>query len=81
MPILEAHALEKEYELGEHTVHVLAGVDFVVKEGEYVAITGVSGSGKSTSLRLLGGLDRSSGGEAIPDNIGENLRGLAPEGG
>ena len=53
MPILEAHVLAKEYELGDHTVHVLAGVDFVVKEGEYVAITGVSGSGNPRRSVLL----------------------------
>ena len=63
MAILEAKALRKRYVLGEHPVDALAGVDFVVDKGAFVAIMGPSGSGKSTLLHLLGGLDRPSDGE------------------
>ena len=63
MAVLEAKALRKRYILGEHPVDALAGVDFAVEKGAFVAIMGPSGSGKSTLLHLLGGLDRPSDGE------------------
>jgi len=63
MSVLEAKALHKRYEMGKHSVNALVKVDFVVQEGEFVAIMGPSGSGKSTLLHLIGGLDKPSDGE------------------
>jgi putative ABC transport system ATP-binding protein len=63
MAVLVAKDLQKKYILGKHAVQALAGVDFVVEEGEFVAIMGPSGSGKSTLLHLIGGLDQPSEGE------------------
>ncbi|MBI5029434.1 MAG: ABC transporter ATP-binding protein [Chloroflexi bacterium] len=63
MPILQAQGLKKDYVLGGHTVSALAGVDFIVDQGEFVALMGPSGSGKSTLLHLIGGLDKPSDGE------------------
>lgn len=53
--MVEAKGLKKYYRLGEHIVKALDGVDFTVKEQEFVAIVGKSGSGKSTLLHMLGG--------------------------
>lgn len=55
--------MTKLYRMGEIDVRALAGVDFEVKEGEFVVLLGHSGSGKSTLLNILGGLDRPSTGK------------------
>ncbi len=61
-PLLAARGLEKGYPSGGRTLRVLRGVDFEIRSGEVVAITGESGTGKSTLLHLLGALDRPDGG-------------------
>jgi lipoprotein-releasing system ATP-binding protein len=56
--ILKAESVHKSYRMGATRVNVLKGVDLAVREGEFIAIIGASGSGKSTFLHILGGLDR-----------------------
>lgn len=62
----EAH---KYYELGETRVHALRGVSLEIQRGEFVAIMGASGSGKSTFMNILGCLDRLSSGRYFLEQI------------
>jgi putative ABC transport system ATP-binding protein len=55
--VVNAQGLGKSYQLGEHTVTALEDISLIVREGDYVAITGPSGSGKSTLMHLIGSLD------------------------
>ena len=65
--IVKTEGLKKYYRLGKNTVKALDGVDFSVKEKEFVAIIGRSGSGKSTLLHMIGGLDSPTEGEVYVD--------------
>ena len=60
--MIEVRELRKYYEMGDSVVHALDGVDLDIAAGEFVSITGASGSGKSTMMHLLGCLDRPTSG-------------------
>lgn len=75
--IVETKALKKHYKLGENMVKALDGVDFQVKEREFVSIIGKSGSGKSTLLHMLGGLDTPTSGSVYID--GRDLAAMTKE--
>jgi ABC-type lipoprotein export system ATPase subunit len=64
-PLLSAHGLKKTYAIGSRTLEVLRGVDVEIARGDFVALRGASGTGKSTLLHLIGGLDSPNAGEII----------------
>ena len=62
-PVIQLRNVQKKYEIGEHEVQALRGVDLDIARNDYVAIMGPSGSGKSTLMNLVGCLDTPSEGE------------------
>ena len=72
--LIEVENLVKVYSLGEVEVTALRGVSLLVDRGEFAAIMGASGSGKSTFMNILGFLDRPTSGQYLLEGInGENL--------
>jgi putative ABC transport system ATP-binding protein len=65
--VIRVEDLHKYYDLGETKVHALRGVDVGIAPGEFVAIMGASGSGKSTFMNILGCLDQPSQGRYFLD--------------
>jgi putative ABC transport system ATP-binding protein len=70
--------ITKVYQMGAEQVHALRGVSLAVARGEFVAIMGSSGSGKSTCMHILGCLDRPSSGRYLLDGVAvENMSRVA----
>jgi putative ABC transport system ATP-binding protein len=75
MTLIETHNLVKTYVLGDSTVHALDDVSLTVTHGEFVAIMGQSGSGKSTFMNVIGCLDEPTGGRYLLEGIDVSHRG------
>jgi putative ABC transport system ATP-binding protein len=68
--IIQVSSLKKEFHVGDVVVNALKGIDLTIEQGEFVAIMGTSGSGKSTMLNILGCLDKPTSGQYYLDGIG-----------
>jgi len=66
-PVIQLEHIHKTYTMGDVEVHALRGVTLTIGEGEFVAIMGASGSGKSTTMNIIGCLDRPTKGTYILD--------------
>ncbi len=72
MNTIQVNELRKTYRMGDVEVHALQGVSLTIEPGEFVAIMGASGSGKSTFMNILGCLDYSSKGDYYLDGVHVN---------
>ncbi|MBI4848676.1 MAG: ABC transporter ATP-binding protein [Nitrospirae bacterium] len=69
MPLIEANGIQKVYRTGDIDLCALCDVSLAIDKGEFVAIMGQSGSGKSTFMNILGCLDKPTGGKYILEGI------------
>jgi len=65
--LIEMRRIVKTYQMGDQQVHALRGVNLAIHQGEFVAIMGASGSGKSTMMNIVGCLDRPTEGQYLLD--------------
>ncbi len=77
MSILRTEDLKKYYGQGSNQVKALDGVSMAVEDGEFLAVVGTSGSGKSTFLNMIGGLDVPTSGKIFV--AGQELSEMKPE--
>lgn len=75
--LITIRRLRKTYQMGDETIHALAGLDLDFQKGEFVAILGPSGSGKSTLMHILGFMDTPSEGSIVFDS--EEVAQLEPD--
>jgi putative ABC transport system ATP-binding protein len=66
-PVIELDHIHKVYKMGDIEVHALRGVTLAIRQGEFLAVMGVSGSGKSTMMNIIGCLDQPTRGTYILD--------------
>jgi putative ABC transport system ATP-binding protein len=69
MAIIELDSIRRVYRSGSLGVEALRGVDLTIEEGEFVAVMGPSGSGKSSLMNILGCLDRPTNGRYVMDGV------------
>jgi putative ABC transport system ATP-binding protein len=67
-PVIQLDHIHKIYTMGDVEVHALRGISLTIREGEFVAIMGASGSGKSTTMNIIGCLDPPTRGTYILDS-------------
>ena len=67
--VIQFADVHKTYHTGEVDVHAVRGVTLEIQAGEFVAIMGASGSGKSTMMNILGCLDRPTTGQYLLDGV------------